>query len=409
MKKLKTKVFLTIVIILSFFLIGTVLIYNYKNYDRQKKSITSALRRVPISIKKEENYNEPNFDGPKPESNNQENKVFLDFKVYTILMDDNNNYIKIINHTENEVDETEIKKIFQNIISTHKSGLFIGNLYLNNYSYSFNDDNTLTIIETINIKKDITNILILSILLIVFLEIIIAYVSHLLTKWIIKPVNESFQKQKDFIVDASHELKTPLSIILASTEAFYLDKDTKWVNNINNEAERMTNLVTNLLNLAKTEKDISNSYKMENISSLLEKSVLSFEAIIFEKNIKLKYHINENITLLCDKEQFEQLIHILVDNAISYSFNNGKIIVSLEKINKGIILQIKNKGLPIKKGEEKNIFERFYRGDESRNRNSNKYGLGLAIAKNIVENFNGTITASSYSGYTTFKISFNQK
>lgn len=164
-----------------------------------------------------------------------------------------------------------------------------------------------------------------------------------------------------------------------------------------------------MLDLAKTEKNNKDTYINENISKILEKNILTFESMFFEKNINLKYEIKDNIYLLCNKEQIERLINILLDNAINHSDKNGQIKISLQSSSKEIIMMVSNKGLPIKKGEEKNIFERFYRSDESRNRNNNRYGLGLAIAKNIVESHNGKIEAYSTNGYTIFKIIWNQK
>ena len=102
-------------------------------------------------------------------------------------------------------------------------------------------------------------------------------------------------------------------------------------------------------------------------------------------------------------------MNILIDNAIKHSFEKGKIIINLYKKNKQIVLEVINKGLPIKKEDEEKIFERFYKADSSRNRNSNNYGLGLAIAKNIATKHKGKISACSSNGYTTFKVIWNQK
>lgn len=195
------------------------------------------------------------------------------------------------------------------------------------------------------------------------------------------------------IENASHELKTPLSVILASTDAYFIKKEDRWVKNIQEETNRMTKLVLEMLELAKTDKITKEVYTKENLSTILEKNILTFESMMFDKKIKLTTTIEKDIYLLMIKEQIEKLIHILLDNAVEHSKKEGEIIVLLEKNNKTIILEVKNKGLPIKKGEEKNIFERFYRSDKSRNRNHNHYGLGLAIAKNIVINHKGEISA----------------
>lgn len=131
---------------------------------------------------------------------------------------------------------------------------------------------------------------------------------------------------------------------------------------------------------------------------------LSFESLIFEKGIKLNYDIQENIKLLCNSNQIKQLVSILIDNSIKHCSLKGEVIINLKKEKGNIILNVTNKGKEIPKGEREKIFERFYRADESRNRNENRYGLGLAIAKNIVTNHNGKIQVNCENGYTTFKV-----
>lgn len=400
MKKLKIKVFSTIFIILTIFVIFVLGVNQYQNYNMQVKSIHNVLNKLPNSL---EDKNHP----PKKEQEDtpdKGNKFFLDFTVYTVILDDNGNYLDLINHSENNVDTTKIKKLVSTLVKNHKENLYIGNLYLEKYSYCFSQNNTLTIIDNTPIQDKLIKSLISSIFLFITIETIVIILSYFLTKWIIQPVITSFKKQKEFIEDASHELKTPLSVILASTDAYFIKKEDRWVKNIQEEASRMTKLVLEMLELAKTDKITKEVYTKENLSTILEKNILTFESMMFDKKIKLTTTIEKDIYLLMIKEQIEKLIHILLDNAVEHSEKEGEIIVLLEKNNKEIILEVKNKGLPIKKGEEKNIFERFYRADESRNRNHNHYGLGLAIAKNIVINHKGKIYAFSKDGYTTFKV-----
>ena len=132
--------------------------------------------------------------------------------------------------------------------------------------------------------------------------------------------------------------------------------------------------------------------------------MLTFESLIYEKNINLEYDIEENINTKCDEDQIKQLVGILIDNAIKHSSTKGEIKVKLKKEKGNIVLTVTNKGEEIAKEDREKIFERFYRTDKSRNRNENRYGLGLAIAKNIVTNHNGEISANSENGYTTFKV-----
>ena len=130
----------------------------------------------------------------------------------------------------------------------------------------------------------------------------------------------------------------------------------------------MNKLIANLLDLAKLENNSKKSFTEINLSKTIEKSVLTFESLSFEKNVLLDYDIEENITLSCDQDEIKQLVSILMDNAIKHSEKDSKIFVKLKKEKNSVLLEVKNKGDEIPKGEEEKIFERFYRVDKSRNR-----------------------------------------
>ena len=405
MKKLKIKVFWVIFSLLTTFTFIIFTTSTIRTYIDRQKNISDMLTKIPIQF----DNKKPEFNPSKNVPKNEERRIFLDFNIYTIILDDEGNYKELINHTFDEkVNEKQIKKVANSIIKSHKENLYIGNLYTTKYSYNFTPNNTLIIMDNSKVNKVLIKDLFSNILLFLLCEVVILIITYLITKWIITPVKESFEKQKTFVADASHELKTPLAVMIASSDAYFNDKDEKWVKNIKNEAVRMTKLVTELLDLAKTE-EIDIMMKENNLSEIVESSILTFESLFYENKIELKYDITKDINMLCNENLIVELISILVDNAIKHTDNKGKVLVNLYKNNKQIILEVKNKGLPIKKEDEEKIFERFYKVDSSRNRNSNNYGLGLAIAKNIVERHNGKISAYSSNGYTTFKVIWNQK
>lgn len=168
----------------------------------------------------------------------------------------------------------------------------------------------------------------------------------------------------------------------------------------------MGKLVTNLLDLSHIENAKNYNFKEINLSNFVESIILTNESLFYESKIKLKYHVTPNIRFNCDKGQIEQLIGILIDNATKYADKNSQVTINLNKENHKISLTFTNKGAPIKKDEKDKIFERFYRSDKTRSRKNGSYGLGLAIAKTIVENHNGTISVNSKNHYITFKIVF---
>lgn len=332
--------------------------------------------------------------------------VFMDAVVYTVKYNTSNKVTEVINHTDNNVSEEKIIQIAENILesSNTKQGRRIGNLYLDQYSYAFQAPNTLTIVDNTSAKAKLESLLKTSILIFVLIEIIIIILTVEITRWIIKPVIESFNRQKQFVADASHELKTPIAVIMANAEALEKEpEEKKWLNNIKSEADRMNELVTSLLDLAKLEEG-KEVQQEENLSKIVEMSVLTFESLMYENKIELEYDIQKDINIKCNSSQIKQLVAILIDNAIKHSETNGKISIALKKQKNDTVLTVSNRGKEIPKEIREKIFERFYRADESRNRDTNRYGLGLAIAKNIVENHNGKIFVESEKGITTFKV-----
>ena len=407
MKKLSKKVFLTIFLTLSIILFSTIVFYNLQSYRKEYDNIFRTLNFI-------EDFK---FDRPLPKQEddnsfyktdrNLDNMMIIDYEVYTVKIK-NNIIDKIIIHSD-ESSNFDIESIALEILDGEK-GLKIGNLYHSNYAFNYRSDDTIVVINTKNISNKLSLMLFISVIVWILIELVVYFISKKITKWIIKPAVESFNKQKDFIADASHELKTPLAVIMASADELKSDKkNTKYIENIKFESDRMNKLITGLLDLSKLENETNiNNYKEENISKIVEKISLTFEGIAFENNLNIESDIEKNIMFKCSKDEIEKLISILLDNAIKHSYKESVIHINLFKEKNSIIIEVKNNGDPINPGDEEKIFERFYRADKSRNRDANRYGLGLAIAKNIVTNHNGFIKASSSDGITTFKINLKK-
>ncbi len=402
MENLKKKTFFTIFIIISLFAFIFAAFFNLQTYQREYTGILNNLTRMKnLIIQKHEPFDKE----MKPINDDLHNRKVMDYEVYTFILNENNDIIDKISHSDNNISDEIITKV-QNIISSNnKSKIKIGCLYWNKYAYNYEKSNSLTIINITNTRNMLLTNLVISLLLISIGELIIYIISKKITEWITKPVLESFNREKEFVANASHELKTPLAVMMASIDCLDVNKkNEKWINNLKSESDRMSNLITRLLDLSKTEYLKKENFSKNNISMIVEKRALTFESLAYEKNITIETNITEKINILCHKESIDELVSILIDNAISHGTKNSKIVVNLTNNKSEIKLEVINKGDPLEADECEKIFERFYRNDKSHNRKSGRYGLGLAIAKNIVSSHNGNIKAYSKDGYTTFEV-----
>ncbi len=255
-------------------------------------------------------------------------------------------------------------------------------------------------------------IVVLFALLFFFLLILIYGIAKKLSKMLVKPVEETFEKQKQFISDASHELKTPLAVMEANIEVLENKVGSnKWMTYIQNEIESMNQLINELLLLAKIEKiDNIEEYQEFDLSQEIEIMVSMFESMAYEKQITLKNEIQQNIIINGKKEDLEHIVSTLVDNAIKHTSKGKEIQVRLKKEKNEIVLQVRNEGEAIPEEEREKIFERFYRIDQARNRKEKRYGLGLAIAKSTVQKYGGKIEVQCENQVTTFQVTIpNEK
>lgn len=405
MENLKKKTFSTIFTIISIFALLFAVIFNVQTYRREYQEIVNNLTRMENFIGNKKDLH--NVDLPRPIDNDElRNRKVMDYEVYTFLLDGNNSIVEQISHSDNTI-SSEMLKTAQTIVTKNKkSKLEIGCLYIRNYAYNLNAGHSLTIVNTTDIKEILLINLFISLVLVGLGEIIIYLFTKKITVWITQPVLESFNREKEFVANASHELKTPLAVMVASIDCLEVNKkNEKWINNLKSESERMNNLITRLLDLSKSESYLTEeNFSQNDLSMIVEKRALTFESLAYEKRIAIETSVQEKIYLLCHKESIDELVSILIDNAISHSEEDSKVFVNLSKNKSEIKLEVINQGEAIPPEDCEKIFERFYRNDKSHHRKENRYGLGLAIAKNIVEAHHGKIRAFSKDGYTTFEV-----
>lgn len=303
-----------------------------------------------------------------------------------VYIDPKGNYhVNYYLSADSYISQEQIDLVIDAVVNNPYSSGSIGNIY---YKVSPETSYFLVIGTDVNQQINIFNQSILKMSTI----LIIAYFGLLLIAvplyvMIFKPIKVALDKQKEFISNASHELKTPLTIISANTDVLRQnDENSVWVNNITSQAQRMEFLIQDFLELAKMDEGkLPLSVVKFNLSEVIINTALPFDAVAFEKGKSLNLFVQPNVLYNGDTNSVKKMINILVDNAIKHASDNGEINIYLKKENGKISLTVYNTGSNVSEKDVDKIFERFYRGDNSRSRESGGSGLGLSIAKSIAE------------------------
>ncbi len=223
---------------------------------------------------------------------------------------------------------------------------------------------------------------------------------------IMRPVAESYEKQKRFITDAGHEIKTPLAIINADVDVMAMEQgENEWLEDIKNQTKRLAGLTNDLVYLSRMEEEEKDMQMIEfPFSDVVSEAVNSFQSLAKTQNKNLKCEVPDMVSLTGNEKAIRQLVNILMDNALKYSPEEGEIAVEVQKQGKNLVLTVSNATcVPIPREKLDMIFERFYRIDSSRSTMTGGYGIGLSVAKAIVNAHNGKISAMNV-GEDTLKI-----
>jgi signal transduction histidine kinase len=238
----------------------------------------------------------------------------------------------------------------------------------------------------------------------------VAFISLRFARRAVLPIEDSYNSQKQFIADASHELRTPLSIIGANMDVIEANSNKtiasqkEWLRYIRTELTKTGRLVSDLLYLAKEDALQNDVRKVFDLTLAAETAVASMEAALFERGISVSANIESGVSVAADEEKINRLIMIMLDNAGKYNFPGGRIDVSLAKVSGAAVFRVTNTGSGISAEDLPKIFDRFYRPDSSRSKETGGVGLGLSIAKTIVTNAGGKIYAASENGITMFAV-----
>ena len=218
---------------------------------------------------------------------------------------------------------------------------------------------------------------------------------------IVRPIAESYEKQKRFITDAGHELKTPITIIQADADVLEseLAEENEWIADIRRQTRRLSELTADMIFLSRMEEENA-ALRMQDfsLSELVEETARSFQALVRSRNKRFRASVAPELRMTGDEKAVARLVSVLMDNAMKYSPEGGSVELTLDRNGRNGRLTVKNSALPMAKGNADHLLERFARGDSSRNSESGGFGLGLSIARAVTEAHRGKIHAQSEDG-----------
>lgn len=305
----------------------------------------------------------------------------------------------ITNSTDNtQYYGSDLNAIIESAMNKQHGKFKVGNKHFIVENTEYGGGILYAVFDRTSYHEQLTNTAIMVALLYCCSIVLVALLALLSSAKLLYPVTLAMKKQRDFVANTSHELKTPLTIIstnlsvIKSEPLSTVSDNEKWITSIEAQIGRMQNLINNMLELSKIEQ--SELPKQElNFSSLTEGACLTFEAVCFEKSVSLVSNIHPDIILFGDEQSLDRLVSILLDNAIKYCGENGKIGVFLTAEQNKAHLVVMNTGQTISKEEAEHVFDRFYRTDGARkNEDSHSFGLGLAIAQSTVKAHDGSIS-----------------
>ncbi len=424
-KKLRNRMLFVNMLIISALLLGSFAVIYFITYSNTRSSTMENLHQVVEFSRRIRADAEMNKSAPTqaPPGADDERRKFHETRnepptradmmaQFVIYLDSDKNVSSVQSPFEIELDgmDFDIPKMTENLDEMGVVGYSGG--YWAYLTQKTHDGYIIVFVDYTSEKRIMFNLL--AILSAVWIAALAAafMISLSVANKSIRPVEESYNKQKRFVADASHELKTPLTTINTNIDVLLSHSDStigeekKWLMYIKSEAERMSKLTNDLLYLAKLDHMKEKAIEIKSLmSDAAQNVILSMEAVAFEKRVNFDYEIEDNIFVNVPEEQLKQVIMILIDNAIKYTPENGEINISLSREKNYAVFKSRNSGDGIDEEDAKHIFDRFYRSDKSRARESGGYGLGLAIAKSICDSCGGDIEVKSEKEkYTEFTV-----
>lgn len=339
----------------------------------------------------------PSEDGFLGRMNNESR---FDTRYFVVDFDSDGNYSSSDVSRIASIDSDSAKSYAASVYEKKKTSGLTDGLY---YEKSEDSDGSVTIIF-LDVSRELSSFrsyLFISILTSAVGALAVYILILVFSRRVMKPVAESYEKQKRFITDASHEIKTPLAIIGANTEVIEMESgENEWTKSINHQIKRLSSLVEKMVFLSKMDEEGASLQMIDfDVSAAVLETADSFDAVAESKGFHYEKNIEENLSYHGDKDRIVQLTSLLLDNSMKYCSENGTIKISLSKgRKKGIIISVYNTCESISKGNNDVLFERFYRADESRNSKTGGHGIGLSVVRAIAEAHHGEAHAFSEDG-----------
>lgn len=391
---------MAILVVLWVATLGVIYASSYLDMSRHNRQMLKAHSDMYVLAHSAPDTHLPTSEKPKDRPKFADEPMFRLSNFYTVAVDEAGTVLETINEPPTVHTNAGLEELALDIAADGGDYGTSGSLAY--YRADKGGYTLVTFMDNTVINENAETLLRYTLIFGAAAIVVFFFLSVYIAKRIVRPLEDSFEKQKRFISDAGHELKTPVSVVSANAELLSREiGENQWLANIRYENERMGELVTQLLELARTESAAMQTERVD-LSRLAAGETLPFESVAFEKGLDLESAITPDIFVEGDGGRLKQLVSILLDNAVSHA-EGGTVKITLAKERSHAVLSVTNEGAALSSTQREHLFDRFYRIDEARSADSNHYGLGLAIAKAICEAHRGHIEVSCRDGLVEFK------
>lgn len=391
--------------IVVFLIVGLTNLLNYlRARQEMEENLSVVLENLDVIQQTEKNwqwsYGRKDTEDSYLYAEDTDTKEDIDailsgVRFFTVTLDAEGNVIRTNTQNTNTVDARRASEI---ALDLYRKGKMNGYGKYSRYrAVPAGDDLIYVFVNCKRKMRECSNFLKTSLISAILELIVVFFPVYFFSKAVVRPVQESADKQKAFITNAGHEIKTPLTIIDANTDVIELTSgETEWTKSIRNQIRRLTKLTEELVGLAKLQEidELQERQKVA-ISIVLRETCEQFETVAKMHGKELVWDLQDNLTVFGDEAMLERLFSILLDNAVKYADEKARISVNAKKNGKYIHIEVRNPAENMKKGKHMDLFERFYRADSSHNSTTGGHGIGLSNAQAIVELHKGKIMAYS--------------